>query len=61
MDNTQPVDYIQLVSNVGFPIVVSIILLKGLLTGVNQRLDKLDSTLNEFIQTVKDMKDPKNS
>ncbi|WP_261808129.1 YvrJ family protein [Paenibacillus sp. N3.4] len=49
-------DYIQIVSNVGFPIVVAGILLRSLLTSFHQRLDKLDATMNELLQAIKSMK-----
>ena len=46
--------YIQLISNVGFPIVVAVILLRSFLVIFQKRLDKLIEHINELICVMKE-------
>jgi hypothetical protein len=45
--------WVNLISNVGFPIVIAILLLRNLMSSIQERLDELNKTMNELLETIK--------
>ncbi|MCM3785021.1 hypothetical protein M3231_18785 [Neobacillus mesonae] len=48
-------EIINLVTNIGFPMAVCVILLRYILSTIGTRLDKLDSSITKLTKTVRDM------
>lgn len=45
--------WVNLISNVGFPIIIAILLLRNLMSSIQERLDELNKTMNELLETIK--------
>ncbi|SDS43138.1 hypothetical protein SAMN05444162_1462 [Paenibacillaceae bacterium GAS479] len=52
MDTLDLTSYIELIGNVGFPILIALILLRTLLDSFNKRLDSLDKRLTQLNKTI---------
>lgn len=52
MDTIDITAYIQMIGNLGFPIVISLILLRTILGSFNKRLDSLDKRLTQLNKTM---------
>lgn len=48
--------WINLVSNVGFPIIVAAVLLRNLMSNIQEKLENLNTIMNELLQTIKEQK-----
>lgn len=47
---------IQLVPNFGFPVVITFMLLKYLMDNIKEKFERLDQTLKELIELIKEKK-----
>lgn len=52
MDTFDLTGYVELIGNVGFPIVVTLILLRTILSNFNKRLDALEKRLVQLNKTM---------
>lgn len=52
---------VSIITNVGFPVSLCIILLRYILQTLGEKLDKLDDTVNQLISTIKNMNKHNNS
>lgn len=52
MDILDSTAYIEMIGNVGFPILITLILLRTILSGFNKRLDSLDKRLIQLNKTM---------
>ncbi|MCL9662175.1 YvrJ family protein [Paenibacillus hunanensis] len=50
--------WVNLISNVGFPIVMAIVLLRTLTTRIQEQLDKLNETMSELLVAIKEHSKP---
>lgn len=46
--------WVNLISNVGFPIIIAVVLLRNLVNSIQEKLDELNKTINELVNTIKD-------
>lgn len=46
--------WVNLVSNVGFPILIAILLLRNLMSSIQEKLDLLNKTMNELLNAIQD-------
>lgn len=52
-DQSQITNFAQMISNVGFPIVVAVILLRSVLNNFHSRLDELNQTMQELLVAIR--------
>lgn len=61
MEQNQVSFFTDIISGVGFPIVIAIILLRNILINFNQKLNELNKTMEELLDVIKEIKrDEKN-
>lgn len=53
----QVTDIINLVTNVGFPVTLSFILIKYVLQTMGEKLDRMEDTLQTLSQQIKELED----